>query len=215
MFQVVKRREKLFSQHNVPQASELGDASVGIATARHPLHSSLVAGKYGLIVDDSKLLVGRGQLYSLCPSCCSRQIMLRAVPVLDFYSQGGGKSGAHAWQSKTHSIGAVSYLTLQVYELAHHTAFRAVHMRRAALQVFSYVHLSSDAFLCIIPGAPRLSPDGRSLVLDEAAFQIFNNIRGKLSNALAAVKALGAARRKGRAKVNKEVADELGSDIEE
>jgi hypothetical protein len=40
--------------------------------------------------------------------------------VLAFYAQGGGKAGAHKWQSDTQTIGTISYLVTQVYENAHH-----------------------------------------------------------------------------------------------
>ena len=134
------------------------------------------------------------------------------LTVLSFYSQGGGKVAAHSWQSDTRSIGAVSYLAIQVYEYAHHRTFRAVHQRNAALQVFTFGHLPSDHFLRLLPGQPQLAPDGRTLTVDEEAIRVFTELRGKEKQVHLAVKALAGARRNARKKMRAAGAEDAESD---
>ena len=99
---------------------------------------------------------------------------LHALPVIKFYSRSGGKTGAHAWLPETRNIGAISYIALQVYEHYFNRRFRAVHHDLAALQTFRFLHLSSDCFLLVIPSTSVIvNPDGRTLELDEMAFQYF------------------------------------------
>jgi hypothetical protein len=114
------------------------------------------------------------------------------------YSQSGGKGSAHAWLSDSTNIGAISYLVVQTYEYAYHRNFRTVHQRNAALHVGTYVLLPSDRFLRTLTATPTLSQDGRTLTLDDTQLQIFNDLQGKLQEISRAVKAIVAARKKGR-----------------
>jgi len=116
------------------------------------------------------------------------------------YSQSGGKSSTHAWLSDSTSIGAISYLVVQTYEYAYHRNFRTVHQRNATLHVGTYALLPSDQFLHILTATPTLSQDGRTLTVEDTQIQVFNELRGKLQDVLKAVKAIVAARKKGRRK---------------
>jgi hypothetical protein len=118
--------------------------------------------------------------------------------VLAFYSQGGGKSPGHSWQSTSRTIGAVSYLAVQTYEQFHHTVFRAVHHAVAALQVFTFIHLPSDYFLSLLPGSVSLSADRRSLEVDASGLAVFRGLQAGSRVLVAACKELQQARRKGR-----------------
>ena len=75
-----------------------------------------------------------------------------------------------------------------------------------------YALLPSDRSLRALTATPppTLSQDGRTLTLDDAQFQIFNELRGKLQDILRAVKALVAARKKGRAAASN--ADEMDAE---
>jgi hypothetical protein len=86
---------------------------------------------------------------------------------------------------------------MQIYEYAHHRAFRGVHQRNAVLNIISFVHVHSDCFLCLLPGTPSLSVDARTLRLEEKPFEIFSELRQKLGQVGEADKFLKAARRKG------------------
>jgi hypothetical protein len=114
------------------------------------------------------------------------------------YSQSGGKGSAHAWLSDSANIGAISYLVVQTYEYGYHRNFRTVHQRNATLHVGTYALLPSDRFLRTLTATPTLSQDGRTLTLDDTQLQIFNELQGKLQGILRAVKAIVAARKKGR-----------------
>ena len=116
------------------------------------------------------------------------------------YSQSRGKGSTHAWLSDSTSIGAISYLVVQIYEYAYHRNFRTVHQRNATLHVGTYALLPSDRFLRILTATPTLSQDGRTLTVEETQIQVFNELRGKLQDVLKAVKAIVAARKKGRGK---------------
>ena len=69
------------------------------------------------------------------------------------------------------------------------------------LHVGTYALLPSNRFLLALTATlpPTLSQDGRALTLDDAQFQILNELRGKLQDILRAVKALVAACKNGRA----------------
>src|ERR1700720_92880 len=116
------------------------------------------------------------------------------------YSQSGGKGSTHAWLSDSTNIGAISYLVVQTYEYAYHRNFRTVHQRNATLHVGTYALLPSDRFLRILTATPTLSQDGRTLTVEDTQIQVFNELRGKLQDVLKAVKAIVAARKKGRGK---------------
>jgi hypothetical protein len=119
--------------------------------------------------------------------------------VLAIYSQGGGKKGgAHAWQSDSTNIGAISYLPIQAFEFAYHRTFRAVHQRNAILQSVTYALLPSDRFLHLLTKSPTLAQDRRTLNLDESQMQVFRELQGKIKDILLAIKALATARRKGQ-----------------
>ncbi|ETW76910.1 hypothetical protein HETIRDRAFT_174949 [Heterobasidion irregulare TC 32-1] len=48
---------------------------------------------------------------------------LYIAKVFSIYSQGRGKSAAHAWQQSSISIGAVSYISAQLYEQSYSSTF--------------------------------------------------------------------------------------------
>jgi hypothetical protein len=114
------------------------------------------------------------------------------------YSQSGGKGSAHAWLSDSTNIGAISYLVVQTYEYGYHRNFRSVHQRNATLHVGTVALLPSDKFLRTLDTTPTLSQDSRTLTLDDKHLRIYNELHGKLQDILNAVKALVAARKKGR-----------------
>ena len=88
---------------------------------------------------------------------------------------------------------------MQTYEYAYHRNFQTVHQRIAMLHVRTYALLLSDRFFHALTATPppTLSQDGRTLTLDDAQFQIFNELWGKLQDIWRAVKALVAACKNG------------------
>jgi hypothetical protein len=182
--QVVKRRNKVFAKQGLPRTiiEELTDGLTGISGNRSPL----CAGTFGLVIAKSRLLVAKGTRFSV-GLLLSFSLFFS---VLTLYSQGGGKNAAHAWQEETRSIGAISYLGVQVFEPAFRSRFRAIHSDATALQLYTFAHLSSDFFLRILPGSQTLSQDLRTLELNISAYEIYDAYSRYLLQLLAAVKCL-------------------------
>src|SRR5882762_140304 len=84
------------------------------------------------------------------------------------------------------------------YEYGYHQNFQTVHQRNGTLHVGTYALLPSDRFLRTLTATPTLSQDGRTLTLDDTQLQIFNELLGKLQHIYREVKAVVAARKKGR-----------------
>lgn len=71
------------------------------------------------------------------------------------------------------SVGAISYVAMQVYEPAHLRKFRAVHHDLAHLQTYRFLHVPSDYLLLrLTSGQCVLSADGRTLEIDPEAHTI-------------------------------------------
>ncbi|KAH9950832.1 hypothetical protein B0H21DRAFT_686184, partial [Amylocystis lapponica] len=80
--------------------------------------------------------------------------------------------------------GSVSYIAMQVYEVAYHAHFRGVHGRVARLQAFTFTHLPSDAFLQRLPGSHGDLTDISSLDLNAAGFADFSSLLPYLTTSL-------------------------------
>ncbi|EED77126.1 predicted protein [Postia placenta Mad-698-R] len=108
-----------------------------------------------------------------------------------------------------------------LYEQAHQTRFRAILQDVAILQCFSFAHMSSDQFLCRLPGSHHITTDGRTLELDNAAFATFAALSTPscLSRIVTAVKMLGTARKKAKkvatSKAKAANGDHTGSESED
>ena len=76
----------------------------------------------------------------------------------------------------------------------------------------TYALLPSGLFLRTLVTTPTLSQDNRILTLDDKHLQIFNELRGKLQEILMAVKAIVAARKKGRGRTLAADADGMGGE---
>ena len=114
--------------------------------------------------------------------------------VISLYSQGGGKSGAHSWQKSLLNISAISYIFLQMYELSHAILFWAIHGHVASMQAYTFTHLHSDYFLCILPDNPSISQDRWHLHLDKASLQLYSHLDRYCMALVLVVKCLQALR---------------------
>ena len=132
----------------------------------------------------------------------SRLTLALFLSVLAFYSQIGGKSGAHAWQSHSQQLGAVSYLqvAVQVYEHLHRQTFRAILQCTSALQIFTSSHLLLDHFLRLLPGTVQVSPDNRTLEICQLGYDAFIELDRITPKIITATNALIAARKRGNKK---------------
>lgn len=61
ILQVVKRRQKIFTEHKVPHSRKLSDALLAVPNSKQPMHGLLTNGDYGIVVDGERLLIGRGE----------------------------------------------------------------------------------------------------------------------------------------------------------
>ncbi|KAF8229011.1 hypothetical protein L208DRAFT_1483244 [Tricholoma matsutake] len=59
--------------------------------------------------------------------------------------------------------------------------FHAVHKDMAHLQAFTFNHFTSDSFLWLLPGSANMSPDCRTLQLDEVAYAAYAQLFPHLS----------------------------------
>ncbi|ETW76725.1 hypothetical protein HETIRDRAFT_328623, partial [Heterobasidion irregulare TC 32-1] len=150
---------------------------VGTPSGQQPCHRVLVARVYGFVISDEHLYVGK---------------------VISIYSQGRGKLGAHGWQQSSTNIGAISYLSMQLYEQSYSATFQAVHTRLALLQAFTYKHLMPDSFLCLMPGSSVPDSNNCHLQLDNIALTTYNNLNKHSRSLGIAVQDLQKLRHRGK-----------------
>ena len=79
------------------------------------------------------------------------------------------------------NLGAISYISAQLYEQSFNSLFRAVHKERAHLQAFSFNHFTPDSFLRLLPGSANMSLDCWTLQLDEVAYAAYAQLFPHLS----------------------------------
>ncbi|KAH9015478.1 hypothetical protein EDB84DRAFT_1679909 [Lactarius hengduanensis] len=151
--------------------------SESLASAKVNLLCSLTNGCFGLAVVDDHLVM---------------------VEVLTMYEKSSGKGAKHSWTSSTASIGALSYLAVQCYQHTRQRQFRA--MECTVTRTARFTHLSSLAFLCIVPnGIVRRSTTSHFLELLPGPFEhIFQGLNSEKDLVLAAVKGLLRPSRKNR-----------------
>lgn len=74
---------------------------------------------------------------------------------------------------------SMSYIAAQLYEYTYGSSFRAITRETAALQTFTFAHLSADCILCRLPGRFELSPDRRTLTaVDGVCSEIWKSLNG-------------------------------------
>jgi hypothetical protein len=129
------------------------------------------------------------------------------VLVLALYSQGGGKSGIHSWQGITRNLGAISYISAQLYEQSFNSLFRAVHKELAHLQGFTFDHFTTDSFLRRLPGSQNISPDLRTLQLDNVAYAAYSELLLHLPKLLLVLRDLQRKRKQANSKAKTSQAD--------
>lgn len=118
--------------------------------------------------------------------------------MLAIYARSGGKTGAHCWQRSVATVGLISYVVMQVYEPSFLRKFRAVHHDLAYLQTYRFILVPCDYFLIRLSTEQcSLSPDGRTLELDQAGYNVFTTLSSEkyLPVIIAASKRLTKARR--------------------
>lgn len=119
--------------------------------------------------------------------------------VLTLYARGGGKVAKHGWVAEAVSIGAVSYIPIQVWQqVPQRRHFCPVwHEKTQHLALPRFNHLPSSRFLLHIPPQfIRKLPNG-SLEMNQAFYEAeFLKFSGQLPAIIAAVNDLVATLRK-------------------
>ena len=106
------------------------------------------------------------------------------------YSRAGGKGRGHSWQPDSRSIGAVSYIPVQLFEYSHHRNWKSRHTRNAAIDIVTFARISSHSLLCLVKEEPQLSIDGRILTLQPSGHDTFLKLKQRLHQIQAGVHAL-------------------------
>jgi hypothetical protein len=70
----------------------------------------------------------------------------------------------------------------------------------ANLQAFTFDHFTSDSFLRLIPGTPTLSPDLRTLQLDNLAYAAYSQLLPHLPKLLLVLRELQRKRKNANSK---------------
>lgn len=104
----------------------------------------------------------------------------------------------HCWQHSVTTVGLISYVVMQAYEPSFLRKFRAVHHNLAYLQTYRFILVPCDYLLIRLSTAQcTLSPDGRTLELDQAGYNFFATLSSStcLPMLVEAAKLLTKARR--------------------
>jgi hypothetical protein len=121
------------------------------------------------------------------------------------YSKNGGKAGAHAWVPTCDTIGALSYMVVQVYQHSYRRQFKLVNRNYAALGTLRFAHLPSNSFLFLLPQgkdteAVKVFRD--HVEIGVMAQRVFDELRAEKEMLGKAVASLNTVRRKGKENVN-------------
>lgn len=88
--------------------------------------------------------------------------------------KGGGKNGRYGSVDDTSTIGAVSYIGVQVFEYRFSRQFRPITKGTATYQTVQYAQLPSHGFLCLLTAPPREQMG--NLAIDSVDGKIFKEL---------------------------------------
>ena len=170
-----------------------------LASAKISLLVSLTNGCFGLAVANNSLVLVEGESKS---PLLIVLVLISMPSVLTMYEKSGTKNAKHSWTSSTTSIGALSYLAVKCYQHIRQRQFRA--MECTATRTMCFAHLSSFAFLCIVPlGMVRRSTASQFLELLPGPFEnIFQSLDSESQAVIMAVGGLLRPARRNRVEGN-------------
>ncbi|KAJ3538768.1 hypothetical protein NM688_g6473 [Phlebia brevispora] len=157
---VMKKRNQVFTNAKVAKAL-LPVLDTGKVSVVRPLK----VGDFGFIFNEFGLAVGK---------------------VKALYTKAGGKAGRHADISDASTVGAISYVCVQVLEHRYLRQFGSIPKMMTQFWTKRYAHLSSNEFLCLLSTTPQPSNEGFSI--GAADMEIFRQLQD-------AKECLGEARR--------------------
>ncbi|KAJ6487065.1 hypothetical protein DFH09DRAFT_1457048 [Mycena vulgaris] len=133
--------------------------------------------------------------------------------VITMYSKNGGKAGAHSWTPTGESIGALSFVIVQVYEHEYRRHFKIIPHRAAALGTIRFEHLPANSFLALLPKDEGVKTFHNHVEIGVRAHKIFEELVSEKELLAKAVSSLNTVRRKG--KVNIHITELAEDDCEE
>ncbi|THU77788.1 hypothetical protein K435DRAFT_877385 [Dendrothele bispora CBS 962.96] len=181
-FEVIKRRREIFKK-NVKMHNVISEAMVSKSTL-------ISRGTYGFIVSGEKILLGQ---------------------VTSLYSKGGGKVGMHSWVTSADSIGALSYISAQLYEPSgRRKQFNTVHVDYATVLgrgLRRFAHVPSNSFLVLV-AKDNVAVVNNGVQLSDYAWALYQDLLGERAEIVGDVAALNKRRRTKKG-VSEDVEDEV------
>ncbi|KAE9388911.1 hypothetical protein BT96DRAFT_1025259 [Gymnopus androsaceus JB14] len=187
--QVIKRRRTAFSK-NTSLANTISEAFVDKS---NPVEN----GKYGFVWVKKIVFLAR---------------------VITIYAKKGGKGGGHSWVSNAESIGAPSFISVQIYEShGRGRIFNTVHRKYATavgIGLRRYSHVPSNAFLLLLSHA-EITEIQNGLRVSESVWKIYEKLSGELEGISKAISSLNKRRGKARGTANEAENDSEDDDLEQ
>ncbi|KAJ7433410.1 hypothetical protein FB451DRAFT_1064410 [Mycena latifolia] len=122
--------------------------------------------------------------------------------VVTMYSKNGGKAGAHAWSSTSESIGALSFIVVQVFEHEFRRHFKIIPHSAASLGTLRFEHLPANSFLALLPKDETIKTFHNHVEVGLRAHKIFEELTSEKEALAKAVASLNTVRRKGKANIH-------------
>ncbi|THV02572.1 hypothetical protein K435DRAFT_653008, partial [Dendrothele bispora CBS 962.96] len=181
--EVIKRRREIFKK-NVKMHDVITEAMVSKSTL-------ISRGTYGFVVSGEKILLGHA--------------------VTSLYSKGGGKVGLHSWVLSADSIGALSYISAQLYEPSgRRKQFNTVHVDYATVLgrgLRRFAHVPSNSFLVLL-AKDDVAVVNNGAQLSDYAWSLYQDLLGERAEIVAGVVALNKRRRTKKG-ISEDVEDEV------
>ncbi|KAK6992640.1 hypothetical protein R3P38DRAFT_3430332 [Favolaschia claudopus] len=170
-----------------------------VAEAGVSSSSPLGAGLYGFVMVGSEIFLAR---------------------VVTMYSKNGGKAGAHSWVPTCESIGALSYILVQLYQHSYRRQFKFQDRNYRELGTLRFTHLPSNSFLFLLPqgdlkNAEPIAEFRDHLEIGRKAYAVFEELDAERELLAKAVASLNTVRRKGKPNVNLVEVEEEEEEAEE
>ncbi|KAJ7491418.1 hypothetical protein B0H11DRAFT_1859387 [Mycena galericulata] len=124
------------------------------------------------------------------------------VRVVTMYYKNGGKAGAHSWTATCESIGALSFVVVQVYEHEFRRHFKIIPHSTALLGTVRFEHLPANSFLALLLQDNTIKAIHNHIEIGVHAHKIFEELTFEKEVLAKAVASLNTVQRKGKAHIH-------------
>lgn len=171
--QAVQKRRDVFAGYQMPR--QLLD---NLATARVTTLRPLRQNDYGFVFANEQLMLAKGRLSALLLIVLISNKITILCAVITMYARGGGKRAQNAWVQEGTSIGAFSYICVQLFEKSlENGVFDPITASTAAFNTVLLGRLSSREFLCLLHRSPEvLDQTSGTLRIQPADIPIWNSL---------------------------------------